>query len=234
MKKRQMKCKHCGSGDYISLDAAAHFDNELGDWVLGTMYDEEVACNNPVCIAGMRGSMDWDDFKDFEVDVATITPIVAPPADQMFEWAVAYSNGATQLGLTEWIAKRVADEAWMFTGSDPHAGRFEVRRTATEYCLFIFITGIDMIERVIPRKPGDESLDDVYEMLRLYGFNREPREPIDIAGVPATSEIVGPLWHRLFRRLNDEPKGSLKQLATAFVVVLISTLFVIYLAALLH
>lgn len=35
-------------------------------------------------------------------------------------------------------------------------------------------------------------------------------------------------------RHNDEPKGSVKELAIAFVVVLISTLFVIYLAALLH
>lgn len=118
MKKRQMKCKHCGSGDYISLDAAAHFDNELGDWVLGTMYDEEITCNNIACMRDMRGSMDWDDFEDFEVDVATITPIVAPPADELWlpddlwaahdeypvcDWQHEVNNDDTRLGYIDWV-----------------------------------------------------------------------------------------------------------------------------------
>ena len=143
MKKRQMKCKHCGSGDYISLDAAAHFDNELGDWVLGTMYDEEIACNNPMCIAGMRGSMDWDDFEDYEVDVPTITPIPAPPADELFH----------------------------FTGSQPGVGAFEVRRDAQDFCIFVYPQTGGRIERWCSRwQARPESLEKVYEILREYGF----------------------------------------------------------------
>jgi hypothetical protein len=144
MKKRQMKCKHCGSGDYISLDAAAHFDNELGGWVLGTMYDEEIACNNPMCIAGMRaGGMDWDDFKDYEVDVPTITPIPAPPADELFH----------------------------FTGSQPGVGAFEVRRDAQDFCIFVYPQTGGRIERWCSRwQARPESLEKVYEILREYGF----------------------------------------------------------------
>lgn len=179
MKKRQMKCKHCGSGDYISLDAAAHFDNELGDWVLGTMYDEEIACNNIACMRDMRGSMDWDDFEDFEVDVATITPIVAPPEAQMQAWAVAYRNGATKLGMTEWVTGQAggpiptppADELFHFTGSQPGVGAFEVRRDAQDFCIFVYPQTGGRIERWCSRwQARPESLEKVYEILREYGF----------------------------------------------------------------
>tara|TARA_R110002049_G_C8876601_1_gene539616 strand:+ start:401 stop:637 length:237 start_codon:yes stop_codon:yes gene_type:complete len=62
---RTITCNHCGSGDYVTLDASAVFDNATGEWVLGTLYDEEVCCNNHECPAATGvGGMSWSDFTD--------------------------------------------------------------------------------------------------------------------------------------------------------------------------
>ena len=63
------------------------------------------------------------------------------------------------------------NETWMFTGSQPSVGRFEVRRDAQDYAIFIFPIGGDMVERWRSRwcaAPFD--LSGVYETLREFGF----------------------------------------------------------------